>query len=58
MNTINWREYLIAQLAADKEEAFCYLETAIEMFREDGDVQVFLIALRNFIASQEESSDE
>lgn len=57
METLKWREYLIAQLAADKEEAFSYLETAIEMFREDGDVEVFLIALRNFIAALEKAND-
>ena len=52
-NTIKWRDYLIQQLANDREDALAYLQVAIEEFRNDGDAITFIIALRTFIASQE-----
>ena len=51
--TIKWRDYLIKQLANDKEEALAYLQASIEEFRNGGDAMVFISALRTFIASQE-----
>ena len=55
-STIKWREYLIEQLAKDKEEALSYLEVAIEEYREDGDALAFLIAIRTFVAASEVES--
>ena len=57
-NTIKWRDYLIQQLANDREEALAYLQVAIEEFRNDGDAIAFIIALRTFIASQEVKKDD
>lgn len=57
--TINYREHLIETLAKDKEEARCYLETAIEEYRDNNvDIAVFLTALRTFIASQERNAHD
>ena len=54
---IKWREYLIKQLAADRQEALGYLQAAIELYRRDGDAYAFLSALRTFIASQQGDAD-
>ena len=51
-STIKWREYLIEQLAKDKEEALGYIQLAFEEYQVDGDTFVFLVALRTFVASQ------
>lgn len=51
-STIKWREYLIEQLARDKEEALGYIRLALEEYQVDGDTFVFLVALRTFVASQ------
>ena len=50
--TIKWREYLIEQLAKDRQEAFGYIQCALEEYQVDGDMFVFLVALRTFVASQ------
>lgn len=50
--TIKWREYLIKQLAKDRQEAFGYIQCALEEYQVDGDTFVFLVALRTFVASQ------
>ena len=50
--TIKWREYLIEQLAKDRQEAFGYIQCALEEYQVDGDTFVFLVALRTFVASQ------
>ena len=47
-----WREYLIKQLAANWDEAFDYIQFAIEEYQVDGDTAVLLLALETFIASQ------
>ena len=53
---MKWREYLISELAKDRSEALTYLEIAIEEYRKDGDVEVFLIALRTFIEATEHAN--
>ena len=47
-----WREYLIKQLAANWDEAFDYIQFAIEEYQVDGDTAVFLLSLKTFIESQ------
>ena len=47
-----WREYLIKQLAANWDEAFDYIQFAIEEYQVDGDTAVLLLSLETFIASQ------
>ncbi len=51
-STIKWREYLIEQLAKDRDEALGYIQFALEEYQVDGDTFVFLVALRTFVASQ------
>ena len=48
-----WREYLIEKLAADHERAINYLDVALEEYQVDGDVHLFLVALRTVIESQD-----
>ncbi len=45
-NTGDFHERLIESLG-DPEEAFAYLKVALEEFEEDGDSEIFLVALRN-----------
>lgn len=47
-----WREYLIKQLAADRDEAFDYIQFAIEEYQVDGDNAALLLSLETFIESQ------
>lgn len=47
-----WREYLIKQLAANWDEAFDYIQFAIEEYQVDGDTAVLLLSLETFIESQ------
>lgn len=47
-----WREYLIKQLAANWEEAFDYIQFAVEEYQIDGDTPVLLLSLETFIESQ------
>lgn len=45
-NTADYHEYLIASLR-DPQEAIAYLRVALEEYEQDGDNEVFLLALRN-----------
>ncbi len=47
-----WREYIIKQLAADWNEAFDFIQFAIEEYQVDGDTSVLLLSLKTFIESQ------
>ena len=47
-----WRDIVIAQLAADWDAAFDYIQFAIEEYQVDGDTAVLLLALETFIKSQ------
>ena len=47
-----WREYLIKQLAANRDEAFGYIQFAIEEYQADGDTSVLLLSLKTFMESQ------
>lgn len=45
-NTADYHEHLIESLR-DPEEAIAYLRVALEEYEQDGDSEVFLLALRN-----------
>ena len=47
-----WRDIVIAQLAADWDAAFDYIQFAIEEYQVDGDTAVLLLSLETFIKSQ------
>lgn len=50
-NTIDYQEYLIESLK-DPEEAAAYMKVALEEYEQDGDSEVFLLALRNVAEAQ------
>ena len=45
-NTVDYHQHLIESLR-DPEEAIAYLRVAIEEYKQDGDFEFFLQALRN-----------
>ena len=47
-----WREYLIKQLTANRDEALDYIQFALEEYQIDGDTPVLLLSLKTFIESQ------
>lgn len=47
-----WRDIVIAQLAADWDAAFDYIQFALEEYQVDGDTPVLLLSLKTFIESQ------
>lgn len=49
--TISYDEWLINSLK-NKKEATLYLQVALEEFQKDGDLEVFMLALRNVTEAQ------